>query len=35
MGICESQYVVSGFAAVGIRKSRLNVMTITPVSLAR
>ena len=35
MGICESQYVVSGFAAVGIRKSRLNVMTITPVSLVR
>lgn len=35
MGICESQYVVSGFAAVGIRKSRLNVLTITPVSLAR
>ena len=35
MGICESQYVVSGFAAVGIRNSRLNVMTITPVSLVR
>lgn len=35
MDICESQYIVSGFAAVGIRKSRLNVMTITPVSLAR
>ena len=35
MGICESQYIVSGCAAVGIRKSRLNVVTITPVSLVR
>lgn len=35
LNICESQYVVSGFAAVGIRKSRLNVVTITPVSLVR
>lgn len=35
MGICESQYVVSGYAAVGIRNSRLNVLTITPVSLVQ
>lgn len=35
MDICESQYIVSGCAAVGIRKSRLNVVTITPVSLVR
>lgn len=35
MDICESQYVVSDYAAVGIRKSRLNVVTITPVSLVQ
>lgn len=35
MDICESQYIVSDYAAVGIRKSRLNVMTITPVSLVQ
>lgn len=35
MNLCESQYVVSDYAAVGIRKSRLNVVTITPVSLVQ
>lgn len=35
LDICESQYVVSDYAAVGIRKSRLNVVTITPVSLVQ
>ena len=35
LNICESQYVVSDYAAVGIRNSRLNVVTITPVSLVR
>lgn len=35
LNICESQYVVSDYAAVGIRKSRLNVLTITPVSLVQ
>lgn len=35
INICESQYVVSDYAAIGIRKSRLNVVTITPVSLVQ
>lgn len=35
LNICESQYVVSDYAAVGIRKSRFNVITITPASLVQ
>lgn len=35
MDICESQYIVSDYAAVGIRNSRLNVLAITPVSLVQ
>lgn len=35
LDICESQYVVSDYAAVGIRNSRLNIVTITPVSLVQ
>lgn len=35
INICESQYAISDYAAIGIRKSRLNVVTITPVSLVQ
>lgn len=35
LNICESQYIVSDYAAVGIRNSRLNIITITPVSLVQ
>lgn len=35
LNICEFQYSISEYAAVGIRKSRLNVLTITPVSLVQ
>lgn len=35
LNICEFQYSISEYAAVGIRNSRLNVLTITPVSLVQ
>lgn len=35
MNLCTCQFVISDYVAVGIRKSRLNVVTITPVSLVQ